>query len=685
MLAYIGAILVMILGFGFVIFWHELGHFLGARWAKMRVEQFAVGMGHALVSFRKGIGFKFGSTRDEFEKRTRAEFVRRQRDTLGVSDVTIEPTLREQYDIAKDLGIGETEYRIAWIPIGGYVKPTGQDDLRPAAQAAKDDPGSYAAAPVHKRMVMISAGVIMNIILAGILFFVLFRFVGFNAPRAIVSSVQSNSPAAQVGLKSGDELISIHGHTLHDFTKVQMWAALMPDDDKVELKFRRDGQEMTRNVMLRHSRENAGMLSLGVAPPLLLRAVPSEKVIQENLDKLDANEKAVLPDERIVAVNGQKVGDEDYAVYDRALQQSFGTPVELTIQNKAGETRTTTIKPLVYPAFDGQQINFAGLTARTIIGDVNDESCAHGKLKEGDIVLTVTREDKSLKVDQPSNDLFRKVINDAGAAKAPLGFTVLRDDKLTIVEPFVPTTGLESGKVGLGVVLKSDYGHAVVALDDLTAKPAEGAIPAGAIVTAIDGTVVSSWMDVHRVLAKYDHPSEVFVAAITPGGQQTFKVTLDEPAIASLAAIRYASPLAMLDSWTKVRETDSALTAVGWGAGETRDLVLQTYVTLRRVLGGSVPASNLSGPIGIFKTGTLLAQKGSDWFIWFLALVSANLAVVNFLPVPILDGWHFLSLLKEKITGTPVNERVQEYASWLGLALILSLLIFVTFNDLTRH
>lgn len=677
----------MILGFGFVIFWHELGHFLGARWAKMRVEQFAVGMGHALVSYRKGIGLKFGSTRHEFETRTRAEFARQQQERFGNS-TTIEPTLREQYDIAKSLGIGETEYRLAWIPIGGYVKPTGQDDLRPRAIAAKDDPGSYAAAPVGKRMVMISAGVIMNVILAAILFFVLFRFVGFNSPPPVISSVQSNSPAALAGLQGGDELISLHGHTLHDFTKVTMWTALMPDDEPVELKIRRNGEELTKSVQLRVSQDNVNMLALGVSPPLLLRAVPADKVVKENLDLLTDDAKAVLPDERIVAVNGQPVKDEDYAVLAQAMDTSYGKPVEITVENPSGQRRSESIQPVISPGFNRQSVRFAGLGPRTLIGGIEPSSNAADVLKDGDIVLSIRGESDSTIINHPSPDLFQAIVGEAGRNQTPLFFTVLRGSEfLELKKPLVPQFKLGGGRVGLGVGLRADYDHAVVASETVATTrsiPQLAVIPAGATITAIDGQPVASWYDVHRVLSSYTKPSELFIRTSTASGPQDFKIALTEQDLKSLAGIRYTSPLALLDGWTRERKTESALTAVGWGATETRDLILQTYVTLRRVIGGTVPASNLSGPIGIFRVGTQLAQKGPDWFIWFLALVSANLAVVNFLPVPILDGWHFLSLLKEKVTGTPVNERVQEYASWLGLALILSLLIFVTFNDLTR-
>ena len=70
-LANSGNILLLAFGFGFVIFWHELGHFLAAKWADVKVEQFAVGFGQALLSWRKGLGFRWGSTQDDFQRRVR--------------------------------------------------------------------------------------------------------------------------------------------------------------------------------------------------------------------------------------------------------------------------------------------------------------------------------------------------------------------------------------------------------------------------------------------------------------------------------------------------------------------------------------------------------------------------------------------------------------------------------------
>lgn len=124
--------------------------------------------------------------------------------------------------------------------------------------------------------------------------------------------------------------------------------------------------------------------------------------------------------------------------------------------------------------------------------------------------------------------------------------------------------------------------------------------------------------------------------------------------------------------------------ATQWGVIETRDFILQFYVTLQRMVTGDVSATNLMGPVGIFQTGTNIASKGPDWLIWFLSMISANLAVVNFLPIPIVDGGLFTFLLLEKIKGKPASPRTQMIAQYVGLVLLLSIFVFVTWQDIAN-
>ena len=83
MLAQLPSLILLVLGFGFVIFFHELGHFFAAKWVGIKVEQFAVGFGQAMVSWRKGLGFRVGSSTKETAAGTRASSLRMPASVLG--------------------------------------------------------------------------------------------------------------------------------------------------------------------------------------------------------------------------------------------------------------------------------------------------------------------------------------------------------------------------------------------------------------------------------------------------------------------------------------------------------------------------------------------------------------------------------------------------------------------------
>src|SRR5688572_31198042 len=109
------SILLLALGFGFVIFWHELGHFLAAKWVGIRVEQFAVGFGQALLAWRKGVGVRVGSTQREYDRRINEYLSEQERGQQEVKE-RVEWT-PEQVDRAqRELDLGDTEYRLNWIP-----------------------------------------------------------------------------------------------------------------------------------------------------------------------------------------------------------------------------------------------------------------------------------------------------------------------------------------------------------------------------------------------------------------------------------------------------------------------------------------------------------------------------------------------------------------------------------------
>src|SRR5262245_3056545 len=176
--SYIGTIVLLILGFGFVVFWHELGHFLAAKWAGVKVEQFAIGFGHAICSWREGLGWRWGSSNKELERRLRDHLDARRRAEERAGE-QVDYSSEQFWQASQELGLGETEYRLNWLPLGGYVKMLGQDDLHPNSEVT--DPRAYNMQSIGKRMVIVSAGVIMNVLLAAFGVCLLFLY-GFHSP-----------------------------------------------------------------------------------------------------------------------------------------------------------------------------------------------------------------------------------------------------------------------------------------------------------------------------------------------------------------------------------------------------------------------------------------------------------------------------------------------------------------------
>jgi regulator of sigma E protease len=105
---------------------------------------------------------------------------------------------------------------------------------------------------------------------------------------------------------------------------------------------------------------------------------------------------------------------------------------------------------------------------------------------------------------------------------------------------------------------------------------------------------------------------------------------------------------------------------------------------LRGMFQGRLGVGNLGGPIMIAAATYRFASMDFADFVFFLGLISINLAVVNFLPIPVLDGGHMVFLIYEKIRGQPASEGVRIGATYVGLAMILCLMFFVLYLDVSR-
>jgi regulator of sigma E protease len=124
--------------------------------------------------------------------------------------------------------------------------------------------------------------------------------------------------------------------------------------------------------------------------------------------------------------------------------------------------------------------------------------------------------------------------------------------------------------------------------------------------------------------------------------------------------------------------------ALGQATSETWRLSTATLGMLGRMVMGKASLDNLSGPITIARLADQSARLGISRFLFFLGLISLSLAIINLLPIPMLDGGHLLYYLVEIIKGSPVSQHTQVVGQYVGLMLIVMLMGIAIFNDILR-
>ena len=125
--------------------------------------------------------------------------------------------------------------------------------------------------------------------------------------------------------------------------------------------------------------------------------------------------------------------------------------------------------------------------------------------------------------------------------------------------------------------------------------------------------------------------------------------------------------------------------AVVAAVGETYVLVKRTLQGLGQIISGQRSAQELGGPIMIAQlSGERASAEGWLPLLELVVVISATLGLINLFPIPVLDGGHLAFYAIEAVRGRPLGERAQEYGYFVGLAMVVSLMVFATFNDLTR-
>lgn len=209
-------------------------------------------------------------------------------------------------------------------------------------------------------------------------------------------------------------------------------------------------------------------------------------------------------------------------------------------------------------------------------------------------------------------------------------------------------------------------------VDEMAA--ARAGLKAGDRIVTIDGKNVETWTDVVLNLRKAG-TEEVTLTAERNGVLQTYKMTpmFDKDAGRPLIGVSPKFSKESLGFFGSIKE----------GFIYTKNIGLSMVNGLYRIVSGNAPA-DVAGPIGVAQMAGQVAEKGLLPLMNFVAFLSINLGVINLLPLPALDGGHFVLLLLEALRGKPLGGKAMTNIQMVGVALILALTVFSTFKDITR-
>jgi len=540
-LSYVFALVLML---GILIFVHELGHFLVAKACGVRVLKFSLGFGPTI-----GLG------------RVRLSWRR-----------------------------AGTEYVVAWLPLGGFVKmlgETGDPEDDPEAHAHPEE--TLGAKRVWQKLAIVFAGPAMNFVLP-VAILAISLAIGIERPAAVVGQVEAGSPASAAGIAPGDRVLAIDGKP------VRWW-------DEVEERLR---GEPGRTLHLTIEHEGARR-------------------------------------------------EADLAVGERSGLDAFGGVTE---------------------------VGWAGLghsRLRAVVGvPALDSDAARAGLRSGDRVTTLDN--------RPVEDWTGFAAAFSAAKTGPVRLTVERgsDASPQTLELSLPARGTlaAAGIVPASVLV------ATVAPDSPAARV--GLAP-GDLILAVDDAPVGSFFSFAETVRAsrgrslaltYAREGETHAVEVRPEKREV-ESPLGVPETQYLIGI--TADARPLPGATALDVERNPVRAVPRAVGMTWEMTGNLIEGVRKLVTGQVSHRQLSGPIGIAVIAHNALELGWGAYLQILIVISLNLAVLNLLPIPVLDGGQAVIYAIEGVKRSPVSLRTREIVQQIGLTFLVLLMGLAFWNDLSRH
>jgi regulator of sigma E protease len=712
-------------GLGLVIFIHELGHFAAAKWCDVHVETFSVGFGPPLPGCR-------------FRR-------------------------------------GETVYQIALVPLGGYVKMVGEGN----EEEGDDDPRSFKNKTVGQRMLIISAGVCMNIVLAAGCFVGVYMTTGVNRSAGVIGSVDSGSPSWQVGLRPGVVIEKIGGteHPLFEdiLPEVMHWTPGVPIPVTYE-SFQTQKPEVTSTLIVPRINKERGRPMIGIGPARAAVLIPKNRRMVAPFvpHSPAANARPALrngdrivgctdADQPVASYDATRVtplpadprdpnsGRCDFFELSRRLAQLAGREVLLLVRHDQASTNSEPELVRLPPAYQTSYGLVLGMGPVTALRDDSPAARAGLQVRSpqetGDMIFKVEVADADGGIHRYLSDWSSKSVVDGSAepldpvrlpdqlrrwairrGPGPKSVTVGikrqsghnelgQDVPLTLSwddtwndEPSVPSSeGSPRAIDGLGLAYavktqidlvrpESPATKATVARDGQMPKGGEYALQKGDVIKAVHFYATNAEGLVEQEPEVKLGPEQgaylLWLAEEAPLARRlglVIKRGEDEPVEVTLEGVEDTSRPQIsrgiaFDTDTRLEKAESLGQALLMGGKHTWSLIVRIYQNLAAMAGGNISFSkNASGPLDIAAVSYSIAGESLPLFVLFIGMISVNLAVINFLPIPVLDGGHMVFLFYEWLRGRPAPETIRVAATFVGLAMIASLMLFVIFLDVQKR
>lgn len=205
----------------------------------------------------------------------------------------------------------------------------------------------------------------------------------------------------------------------------------------------------------------------------------------------------------------------------------------------------------------------------------------------------------------------------------------------------------------------------------------------GDLILSIDGTGIQRFEEIRQIVSI--KPGELLKMEVERDGKVLpLDVTPDSREVTDRMGATHRIGLLGITRGSVDMKRHDPLTAVWQAVREVTGMITGTFTALGQMVEGSRGTEELGGPLRIAQMSGEVAQSGWYPLVWFMTFLSVNLGLINLFPVPMLDGGHLLFYAIEGARGRPLGARAQEYGFRIGLALVLTLMVFATWNDLVQ-